>query len=144
MGYIFNNGFGGKMPGLIFQGNNGAYGGHGFAADTGYAPWSMANPTYVLRDDVSKTIGKHTIQFGVEATLAQQNELSAVSGANSGDMQGSAHLQQSAIEKHLEQRLRRFSCRPRDCPGGTDIPTAAGLTAQYGGRTTAIKSFHAR
>ena len=46
MGYIFNNGFGGnKMPGLVFQGSNGAYGGHGFAADTGYAPWNQANPT---------------------------------------------------------------------------------------------------
>jgi hypothetical protein len=88
MGNIFNNGFGGKMPGLIFHGNNGAYGGHGFAADTGYAPWSQSNPNYTLRDDVSKTIGKHTLQFGFEATLTQQNEQSAVSGANSGDLQG--------------------------------------------------------
>ncbi len=89
MGYIFSNGFGGnKMPGLDFQGNNGAYGGHGFAADTGYAPWNQANPTFNLRDDASKTIGKHTIQWGFEGTFVQQNELSAVSGANSGDLQG--------------------------------------------------------
>jgi hypothetical protein len=89
MGYIFNNGFGGeKMPGLVFQGNNGAYGGHGFAADTGYAPWNQANPTYSLRDDASRMFGKHFIQIGVEATYVQQNELSAVSGANSGDQQG--------------------------------------------------------
>src|SRR5208282_1822320 len=67
MGFIFNNGFGGKMPGLISQGNNGAYGGHGFAVDTGYAPWEMANPTYVIRDDASKSFGKHTVQVGVEA-----------------------------------------------------------------------------
>jgi len=52
MGYIFNNGFGGnKLPGLVFQGNNGAYGGHGFAVDTGYAPWTQSNPTFNLRDD---------------------------------------------------------------------------------------------
>jgi len=89
MGYIFNNGFGGgKLPGLVFQGNNGAYGGHGFAADTGYAPWSQSNPTFNLRDDASKTIGKHTLQFGFEGVFAQQNESSAVSGANSGDLQG--------------------------------------------------------
>lgn len=89
MGYIFNNGFGGnKLPGLVFQGNNGAYGGHGFAADTGYAPWSQSNPTFDLRDDTAKTIGHHTVQFGFEGTYVQQNELSAVSGANSGDQQG--------------------------------------------------------
>jgi len=89
MGYIFNNGFGGnKLPGLVFQGNNGAYGGHGFAADTGYAPWNQSNPTFDLRDDVSKTIGKHTLQFGFEGTFVQQNELSGVTGANSGDQQG--------------------------------------------------------
>lgn len=89
MGYIFNNGFGGnKLPGLAFQGNNGAYGGHGFAADTGYAPWTQSNPTFSLRDDASKTIGKHSLQFGFEGTFVQQNEQSAVSGANSGDLQG--------------------------------------------------------
>lgn len=89
MGRIFNNGYGGdKMPGLVFEGNNGAYGGHGFAADTGYAPWNQANPTFILRDDIAKTIGKHTLQFGFEGTYVQQNELSAVSGANSGDLQG--------------------------------------------------------
>ncbi len=89
MGYIFNNGFGGnKLPGIVFQGNNGAYGGHGFAADTGYAPWTQSNPTFSLRDDASKMIGTHTLQFGFEGTFAQQNEQSAVSGANSGDQQG--------------------------------------------------------
>ncbi len=89
MGYIFSNGFGGnKLPGLVFQGNNGAYGGHGFAVDTGYAPWTQSNPTFDLRDDISKTIGKHSLQFGFEGTFVQQNELSAVSGANSGDTQG--------------------------------------------------------
>jgi hypothetical protein len=89
MGYIFANGYGGnKMPGLVFQGTNGAYGGHGFAADTGYAPWNQANPTFSIRDDLSKTWGRHNIQAGFELTYAQQNELSAVSGANSGDLQG--------------------------------------------------------
>ena len=140
MGYIFNNGFGGKMPGLVFQGNNGAYGGHGFAADTGYAPWNMANPTYVLRDDVSKTIGKHTIQFGVEAIFAQQNELSAVSGANSGDVQGLLTFSNQQSRYTIEQRLCRFSRRPRNCPVGRTSRQAA-APSRIRRPTTAIKSF---
>jgi len=93
MGYIFSpaqtkNYNGNRMPGLVFQGTNGAYGGHGFAVDTGYAPWNQANPTYSIRDDLSKTWGRHNIQAGFEATYVQQNELSAVTGANSGDLQG--------------------------------------------------------
>ena len=88
-GYIFANGFnGGRSPGLAFQGNNTAYGGHGFAADTGYAPWHQTNPTYDARDDASRTVGHHILQFGVNGTLVDQNEDSAVSGANSGDTQG--------------------------------------------------------
>jgi len=89
MGYIFNNGYGGnKMPGLNFQGSNGSYGGHGFAADTGYAPWNQANPTFTLRDDASKTWGKHNLQWGFWGSFIQQNEVSGVTGANSGDQQG--------------------------------------------------------
>lgn len=89
MGYIFNNGFNGnRTPGLSFTGSNGAYGGHGFNADTGFAPWQQANPTYALRDDASKTVHSHNLQFGFDATLVQQNEVSAVSGANSGATQG--------------------------------------------------------
>jgi hypothetical protein len=89
MGYIFSNGYGGnKMPGLLFQGTNGEYGGHGFAVDTGYAPWNQSNPTFTLRDDASKTIGKHTIQWGFWGAYVRQNELSGVTGANSGDQQG--------------------------------------------------------
>ncbi len=91
MGYIFSNAIKyseNKLPGLVFQGNNGAFGGHGFAADTGYAPWNQANPTFDLRDDASKSIGKHLLQFGFAGRFVQQNEVSAVSGANSGDLQG--------------------------------------------------------
>lgn len=89
MGYIFSNGYGGnKLPGIVFQGNNGAYGGHGFAADTGYAPWNQSNPTFTIRDDASKTIGRHTVQWGFWGAYTQQNALSGVTGANSGDLQG--------------------------------------------------------
>src|SRR5208282_4642801 len=36
IGYIFNNGFGGKIPGIVISGTNAVYGGHGFAVDAGY------------------------------------------------------------------------------------------------------------
>ena len=88
MGAIFNNGFGGKIPGVVIGGSNAAYGGSGFALDTGYTPWNYSNPTYQFRDTVSKAFGKHTFQFGAQAYLGQENELSAATGANTGDVQG--------------------------------------------------------
>ena len=35
-----------------------------FQADPSYEPWNNANPTYTMRDNVTKIIGKHTLQFG--------------------------------------------------------------------------------
>jgi hypothetical protein len=88
MGVLFNNGFGGKIPGIVIGGSNAAYGGSGFAVDTGYTPWTYSNPTYQFRDTFSISAGKHTWQFGAQAYLGQQNELSAATGANTGDVQG--------------------------------------------------------
>ena len=88
IGAFFDNGFGGKIPGLLFKGTNGAYGSHGFNIDTGYTPWQQAGPTYTLHEDAATSIGKHTLQFGVLVTIAQQNELGAGNGLNSGDVQG--------------------------------------------------------
>ena len=88
MGYLFDNGFGGKSPGIVIAGTNQAYGGNGFAVDPGYLPWHHANPTYNFRDDLSKVIGKHTIQLGVQVVVAQRNELNQAVGANTGDLQG--------------------------------------------------------
>ncbi len=138
MGYIFNNGFGGKMPGLIFQGNNGAYGGHGFAADTGYAPWEMANPTYVARDDVSKVWGKHVIQFGGEMVVAQENSLSAVSGANSGDIQGLLTFSNQQSKNTSNNAFADFLAGPGIAPL---LPVGGGLQPLFGGSNTAIKSY---
>jgi len=72
MGSLFSNGFTGKLP-WIGLGSNIAYGG-GFSSDTGYFPWNNANPTYTYRDNVTKIIGKHTLQFGAYAAFAQKNE----------------------------------------------------------------------
>jgi hypothetical protein len=88
IGHIFNNGFGGKMPGVNFLGTNAAYGGRGFAADPSYMPWGHSNPTYSIRDDVGKSIGKHTLQFGGEFVYSQRNQNNNAIGAASGDTQG--------------------------------------------------------
>lgn len=88
IGYIFNNGFGGKMPGVNFLGTNAAYGGRGFAVDSAYMPWGHSNPTYSLRDDVGKVLGKHTLQFGAQYVYSQRNQNNNAIGAASGDTQG--------------------------------------------------------
>jgi len=88
MGAIFDNGFGGKAPGIVIGGNNAEYGGLGFTADTGFMPWEHTNPTYSYRDDVSKVIRKHTLQFGAQVIFSERNETNAAAGAATGDVQG--------------------------------------------------------
>ncbi len=72
MGSLFNNGFDGKLPTIELT-NNAAYGGT-LNGDTGYFPWNNANPTYTYRDNVTKIIGTHTLQFGAYFAAAQKNE----------------------------------------------------------------------
>ena len=88
IGHIFNNGFGGKMPGIEILGTNAAYGGRGFATDSGYMPWGHTNPTYSLRDDVLKSLGRHTLQFGTQYVYSQRNQTNNAIGAASGELQG--------------------------------------------------------
>jgi hypothetical protein len=88
MGQIFNNGEGGKLPGIVIAGNNLAYGGTGFNADTSYMPWSHLLDKISLRDDLSKVFGKHTLQLGIEFVRAGRTESSAANGANTGNVQG--------------------------------------------------------
>jgi hypothetical protein len=88
IGHLLNNGFAGKMPGVSFLGTNAAYGGSGFTVDSAYMPWSHTNPTYAVRDDVGKSIGKHTLQFGAQYVIAQRNQTNNAIGAASGDLQG--------------------------------------------------------
>jgi hypothetical protein len=88
MGNIFNNGFGGKMPGVAILGTNAAYGGRGFAEDASYMPWEHSNPTYFWRDDVGKAFGRHTLQFGAQYVFYQRNQDNNVIGGASGDLQG--------------------------------------------------------
>ncbi len=70
---IFPN-FGNKLPGIEVTGNA-AYG--TFEEDNAYIPWNNANPTYTLRDNVNKIVGRHNLQFGAYAAIAQKNEQSS-------------------------------------------------------------------
>jgi len=72
--------FGGLLPAITLTANA-AYGG-GFWTDTGYFPWNNANPTYTLRDNVTKVVKTHTFQFGAYVVFAEKNEM------NSPNLQG--------------------------------------------------------
>ncbi len=51
--------------------------GEGFDEDAGYIPNGPynSNPTYTYRDNISKIVGKHNLQFGAYFVAAQKNEL---------------------------------------------------------------------
>jgi Carboxypeptidase regulatory-like domain len=85
---IFNNGSGGKIPGIVIAGNNQAYGGKGFAVDPAYMPWEHTNPLYSLSDNVTKIYGKHSIQAGVYGVNFQRNQTNGSIGSATGDTQG--------------------------------------------------------
>ena len=80
MGYIYQNGAGGKLPAINISEGGGAYGG-GFGQDPeGVWPEGPynSNPTYTYRDNMTKIIGRHNLQFGAYFVAAQKNELSMV------------------------------------------------------------------
>jgi hypothetical protein len=78
---------GGKLPGFNLTGGfGGVYGSTGFGEDAGYVPNGPynANPTFTYRDNVSKIIGRHNLQFGAYFVAAQKNELSQASNSVNG------------------------------------------------------------
>jgi hypothetical protein len=85
---IFNNGSGGKIPGIVIAGNNQEYGGKGFSVDPGYLPWEHTNPLYSLSDNLTKIVGKHNIQIGIYVVDFQRNQTNGSIGAATGDTQG--------------------------------------------------------
>jgi hypothetical protein len=70
---VFQNGFNNEVPGISLSG--GLYG--GITEDPGYIPNGPlnSNPTYTYRDNVTKIIGSHNLQFGGYFVAAQKNEL---------------------------------------------------------------------
>jgi len=79
MGYLFNNGFGGKLPAITLTGGV-AYGGGFYEDPDGVWPEGAynSNPTYTYRDNITKIVGRHNLQFGAYFVAAQKNELSSV------------------------------------------------------------------
>ena len=73
---IFDNGFGGELPKFVISNGN-AYSG-GFTVDTSSAPWYNSNPTYTYKDNVTKILGTHNLQFGGYFVAAQKNEDASV------------------------------------------------------------------
>jgi hypothetical protein len=63
----------GKVPGIGL--NGGIFG--GIAEDVGYLPNGPlnSNPTYTLRDNLTKIIGPHNLQFGGYFVAAEKNEI---------------------------------------------------------------------
>lgn len=88
LGHLFNNGLGGKLPGVMIAGNNAVYGGTGLVVDPSYMPWYHGRGTINVLDSINKVIGKHTLQFGVQLVYARRHEFGASNGANTGDVQG--------------------------------------------------------
>ena len=70
---LFNNGFGGKLPGITLNDPNGAYNG-GFTEDPAFVPWGNSAPTFTYRDNMVKLMGNHNLQFGAFALFFQKNE----------------------------------------------------------------------
>ena len=73
---------GNKLPGINLIG--GIF--DGLAEDIGYIPNGPynSNPTYTYRDNVTKIIGNHNLQFGAYFVAAQKNELTGTNPSVNG------------------------------------------------------------
>ncbi|HEV2961577.1 MAG TPA: carboxypeptidase regulatory-like domain-containing protein, partial [Candidatus Angelobacter sp.] len=84
---LFGNGTAGKLPGISLAGG-GIY--SGISQDPGFHPEGLfnSNPTYTFRDNISKVLGKHTLQTGFYFVAAQKNELGGEPGSPGGATNG--------------------------------------------------------
>jgi hypothetical protein len=71
-----------KLPGISLGG--GIY--DGIAEDIGYIPNGPynSNPTYTFRDNVTKIVGRHNLQFGAYFAAAQKNEFTGTNPSTNG------------------------------------------------------------
>jgi hypothetical protein len=81
---IYDNGFGGKVPGISLGGGQ-----YNFAEDPGYVPNGPlnSNPTFTFRDNVTKSVGAHNIQAGIYVVSAHKNEIPQPSYGVNGFLQ---------------------------------------------------------
>ena len=111
MGYIFNNGAGGKLPAINLSG--GIY--DGIAEDPNgiwpEGPYN-SNPTYTYRDNLTKIAGRHNLTFGAYFVAGQKNELSSVqvNGSLTFD-KGSSISSGNRICRHAAGQNRKFHAR---------------------------------
>jgi hypothetical protein len=77
---------GGKIPGISVSGGVGGAYGTGFQEDVGYIPNGPynSNPTYTFRDNVTKIVGRHNLQFGAYVVAGQKNELTGTNPSTNG------------------------------------------------------------
>jgi len=82
-GSIFPGQDRGVMPGINLVDVAGVYG--NFGEDAGYIPNGPynSNPSYTLKDNVSKLVGRHNFQFGALFQAVQKNELGGELSAGS-------------------------------------------------------------
>jgi Carboxypeptidase regulatory-like domain/TonB-dependent Receptor Plug Domain len=101
--------FGGKLPTVSVAGNA-AYGA-GFTADPSDEPWNNANPTYTIRDNLTKIFGKHTLQMGAYGVIAQKNEFAStgLQGSLSFDASNSVVSNGNAFADLLVGNISTFS-----------------------------------
>lgn len=71
------------IPGINLMNASGSQ--FNFVEDAGWIPNGPynSNPTYTLRDNVTKIVSRHNLQFGVFAAFRQKNELSYETSAGS-------------------------------------------------------------
>src|SRR5271170_108716 len=81
---IYDNGFGGKVPGISLSGGQ-----YSFAEDPGYVPNGPlnSNPTFTFRDNITKSVGAHNIQAGIYVVSAHKNEIPQPSYGVNGFLQ---------------------------------------------------------
>ncbi len=142
IGSIFNNGLGGKPPGIVIAGNNGQYGGNGFAVDSSYAPWNHTNPTYSLSDNLSKALGKHTLQFGVQIVDAQRNETNGAIGAATGDLQGLFTFRNQNNVESTGNAFADFLSGPAKITAGSTGPSNLNPIASYQQDSAQLKYYN--
>src|SRR6201997_4751150 len=80
---LFNSNTTDVLPGINLVGGD-SYN-QGFGEDAGYIPNGPynANPTYTYRDNVTKIVGRHNLQFGGYVVTAQKNEFGCELAAGS-------------------------------------------------------------